>query len=90
MIVEFGISFVINNSKANAADLRLKIGVFAVACFCFTKVSFSQFFSYYFIVAFFIHQQNSFSSTKVTSSRFKSLSYLYMTNNTILSCLYSC
>ena len=50
------IKFMINSSEVNVADLRLKIRVFMIARFCFIKVFFSQFFSYYFIRAFFINQ----------------------------------
>ena len=52
--VEDKVSFVINSSEADVADLGLKIRIFAVAKFCFTKVFFSLFLSYSFIRAFFV------------------------------------
>lgn len=65
--VEGGVSFVIDGSEIDVTDLGLKIGAFAAARFCFTKASFSRFFSYYFIRASFVDRQNSSSSAKVAS-----------------------
>lgn len=65
--IEGKVSYVTDSIKANAANLRLKIRIFAAAYFHFTKASFSQFFSYCFIETFFIDRQNSFSSAKITS-----------------------
>ncbi len=90
MTVEGVVSFVIDGSEADAADLGLKIGVFALARFYFTKASFSWFFSHYFIRASFVDQQNSFSSAKVASFRSRTLSYLYAAINNVLSRLRSC
>ena len=54
MTVKGEINFIIDNNEANAADLGLKIRVFAAAHFCFTKASFSWFFSHYFIKTSFV------------------------------------
>ncbi len=63
-MVEDGVSFVIAGNKADMADLGLKIGVFVVARFCFTKASFSQFFSQSFFYRptkfFFLYQSCKF------------------------------
>ena len=87
--VEGEVDFVIDGSEADAADLGLKIGAFATARFCFTKASFSPFFSHYFIRASSVDQQNFFSSAKVASSQSKTLSYLCAAINNVLSRLRS-
>lgn len=43
VIVESRVSFEINGSEVDVADLELKIRTFAIACFCFTKASFHGF-----------------------------------------------